>query len=158
MNKGFDVYDDENITTVNARLAEEVTDRALQLMGTPSKQPRFLFLNYFDPHFPYHPPEEFARQFASSQAADPLNLSLEPAALQQRVGLYDANCRAYFSGVSHRQNQRSRSIEFCRNFGDCRQKSPRILHNRQRRKPLVHCLRHARRRPRQSRWDCRVCR
>ncbi|MGE5193483.1 MAG: hypothetical protein ACM3U2_13400 [Deltaproteobacteria bacterium] len=71
------------------RLAKEVTHWALEVMSQPSRRPRFLFLNYFDTHQPYEPPEEFARKFGSPGAwlASP---NRDPIAVEQMVSLYDA--------------------------------------------------------------------
>jgi arylsulfatase A-like enzyme len=66
MDRGFEEYDDNNIETVNARPADQVTDRAIELLSEPCRQPRFLFLNYFDAHFPYQPPKEFTQLYSSS--------------------------------------------------------------------------------------------
>jgi arylsulfatase A-like enzyme len=60
---GFDHYDDERIGDVNGRLASEITPAALTWVESQRSQPFFLFLNYFDPHGPYAPPEPFASAF-----------------------------------------------------------------------------------------------
>ena len=60
---GFDHYDDDNITHVNGRNAEDVTDAALQWLGEVDTDPFFLFLNYYDPHAPYKPSVEQAKGF-----------------------------------------------------------------------------------------------
>jgi arylsulfatase len=57
LDSGFDLYDDSHITNFNGRAAEEITDRALAWLNKPTEQPRFLFLNYFDPHPPLVPPD-----------------------------------------------------------------------------------------------------
>jgi arylsulfatase len=88
LDRGFDVYDDENIETVNARPAEEVTDRALHLMSIQAEQPQFLFLNYFDPHFPYAPPSEFIQRLTNSDSSF-VSDDISPG-LQQRIDRYDA--------------------------------------------------------------------
>ncbi len=92
LNKGFEFYDDDNIETVNARLGEEVTDRALQMLRTPSAQPRFLFLNYFDPHSPYCAPPEFSHEFVTDYDL-PADVRDDPAAIQKMIGLYDGEIR-----------------------------------------------------------------
>jgi arylsulfatase A-like enzyme len=58
---GFQSYDDSGITSMNGRLAEDVTDAALRWLRQRPEAPFFLFLNYFDPHDPYKPPREFLR-------------------------------------------------------------------------------------------------
>jgi len=89
LNKGFDVYDDSNIFTLNARPGIDVTDQALELMRKPNDQPRFLFLNYFDPHGPYHPPDQYARKFVPGGTGVFAGGRRRPT-LQEKVGLYDA--------------------------------------------------------------------
>lgn len=90
MSRGFEQYDDDGILTANGRRAEEVTDRALEIMAAPSRRPKFLFLNYFDAHQPYEAPPEFQRQI------DVYDDTLEPprtahaAVVRQMVRLYDA--------------------------------------------------------------------
>lgn len=58
LGRGFDHYDDRNITTANGRAGEDLTDAALEWLEQ-TEGPRFLFLNYFDPHNPFSPPTEF---------------------------------------------------------------------------------------------------
>lgn len=63
LGKGFDHYDDEGISSVNGRVAKEVTAGAVRWLQSRGKKPFFLFLNYFDPHGPYTAPEGFAARF-----------------------------------------------------------------------------------------------
>jgi len=63
LNQGFDTYDDDQITDVNGRLGEQINERALPWIDKNAGRPFFLFLNYFDPHDPYIPPEKFRFQF-----------------------------------------------------------------------------------------------
>ena len=60
---GFSFYDDEDITSHAGRRAPEVTNRAITWLERPREGPFFLFLNYFDPHYPYEPPDAFAGRF-----------------------------------------------------------------------------------------------
>ncbi|HUS40697.1 MAG TPA: sulfatase, partial [Pirellulales bacterium] len=93
LDKGFDFYDDSNISSINGRLAEDLTDQALAWLSKPSSQPRFLFLNYFDPHTPLNPPHEFAQKIIPGSAASALQKSRDPdqgMELEQAIGLYDA--------------------------------------------------------------------
>lgn len=72
LNRGFESYDERNITTVNGRPATDVTDSALDWIRRNGEHPQFLFLNYFDPHGPYMPPEEFVgRHVMPEMLADP---------------------------------------------------------------------------------------
>ncbi len=64
-NKGFDYYDDKNLFSAKKsefhRRAHETTDLAVQWLRRHlvefSEKPFFLFLNYYDAHSPYTPPE-----------------------------------------------------------------------------------------------------
>ncbi len=58
LGQGFDHWDDRNITTANGRLAKDLTDAAVEWLEQ-TEGPRFLFLNYFDPHGPFTAPTEF---------------------------------------------------------------------------------------------------
>jgi arylsulfatase A-like enzyme len=61
--QGFDYYDDDHITTSDGRRADSVTDAALRWMERAAGRELFLFLNYYDPHGPYSPPEPFLSRF-----------------------------------------------------------------------------------------------
>ena len=63
LDKGFDHYDDNGITELNGRSANNLTDAALKWLDPKSEKPQFLFLNYFDPHWPLVPPVAYARPF-----------------------------------------------------------------------------------------------
>lgn len=58
--QGFDVY----LGPVGFELpAKELTDAALAFAETSPGVPLFLFLNYFDPHLPFVPPEDLRQRF-----------------------------------------------------------------------------------------------
>jgi len=64
LDKGFDFYDDNEISTSDGRTARQVSGAALKWLDSrPDGKPFFLFLNYFDPHAPYMAPEGFAWSF-----------------------------------------------------------------------------------------------
>jgi len=63
LNTGFDYYNDDNISSFHSKRASEVTSQALSWIKTIYEKPFFLFLNYFDPHYPYNPPGDFAHRF-----------------------------------------------------------------------------------------------
>jgi arylsulfatase A-like enzyme len=73
---GFDSWDDSGITDLNGRRAEEVTRSAVRWLDEEwlaedrldeeSDDPFFLFLNYYDPHFPYDPPAEYRTAFTAA--------------------------------------------------------------------------------------------
>ena len=58
---GFDYFDDDGIDSVKGRRAEAVTTRAVGFVERAREEPFLLFLNYFDPHAPYAPPQPFVR-------------------------------------------------------------------------------------------------
>ncbi len=61
--RGFDLYDDEFKDGRAERTSDETTDRAIAWLGQPSKQPLFLWVHYYDPHFPYAPPASLASRY-----------------------------------------------------------------------------------------------
>lgn len=90
LDKGFQTYDDELVDTLNGGRAKDVTDRAIRWLRTPVSGPRFLFLNYFDPHEPLAPPAEFADHFFEGRSVPPKAAARSAA---DRVKLYDAEIR-----------------------------------------------------------------
>jgi arylsulfatase A-like enzyme len=87
LDKGFDFFDEDNITTENGRRADDVTNRALAWLGETPRGRRFLFLNYFDPHVPFVPPDGFADRFSVEEVAR-VDRRTEEAA--RKIVLYDA--------------------------------------------------------------------
>ncbi len=78
--RGFDVYDEDFGAGHAERPARETTDRALAwLQGAPD-QPLFLWVHYYDPHYPYTPPEPFRAQFAKQPYLG------EVAAMDEQLG------------------------------------------------------------------------
>lgn len=61
LSRGFATYDDALGSSIS-RTAEEITDRALARIRAPRKAPLFLWVHYFDAHFPYTSPPAFARR------------------------------------------------------------------------------------------------
>jgi arylsulfatase A-like enzyme len=90
LSKGFDFYDDSKITELNGCMAEDVTNQALTWLDRPTGKPRLLFLNYFDPHTPLLPPEEYAQKFVPSGARYRTDPEDPPLELETYIGLYDA--------------------------------------------------------------------
>lgn len=71
LNKGFDVYDDETFEIseekdfeMQERNAFETTSRALKFLNETSKDKIFLWVHYFDPHFPYLDHPEAPKNFS----------------------------------------------------------------------------------------------
>jgi arylsulfatase A-like enzyme len=89
LGKGFDYYDDAQISTVRGRLARQVTSRALGWLKESQEKEFFLFLNYFDPHSPYSAPEGFGKTFLPKDTN--LNLSTgERPSVEENIAIYDA--------------------------------------------------------------------
>jgi arylsulfatase A-like enzyme/Tfp pilus assembly protein PilF len=63
--RGFDLYDDETPPGLAERTAQETTERVLTFLRQPSQQPLFLWVHYYDPHYPYTPPEPYRTRYAS---------------------------------------------------------------------------------------------
>jgi arylsulfatase A-like enzyme len=67
LSQGFGTYDCD-VDSVEGRTAGEITNRAISIVrehvGHQGESPLFLFLNYFDPHFPYTPPGRFRHAFS----------------------------------------------------------------------------------------------
>jgi choline-sulfatase len=61
--RGFDAYDDELPRGSVERSAKEATDAAIAYLSRPAAQPLFLWVHYFDPHYPYTPPEPYRSKF-----------------------------------------------------------------------------------------------
>jgi choline-sulfatase len=59
LGRGFDVWDEDFGNGRAERNAKETTDRVLAWLAKPSSQPLFLWVHYYDPHFPYAPPPPF---------------------------------------------------------------------------------------------------
>ncbi len=61
--RGFDLYDDTLPAGAVERTSRVTTDAVLAYLARPSSQPLFLWVHYFDPHYPYTPPEPFLSRF-----------------------------------------------------------------------------------------------
>ena len=72
LDQGFDVYDDQfdsvQVSGEGAeRRGDETTDRAIKWLDEKRGRKNFVFLHYFDPHFPYNAPEPFKSKFGNSR-------------------------------------------------------------------------------------------
>ena len=61
--RGFDIYDDALPPGSVERTARETTDAAIAYLAQKASQPLFLWVHYFDPHYPYTPPEPHRSRF-----------------------------------------------------------------------------------------------
>ena len=59
--RGFDTYDEPETAE---RDAKATTERALAFLQSAPKEPLFLWVHYYDPHYPYTPPEPFRSRHA----------------------------------------------------------------------------------------------
>ncbi len=61
LHRGFDTYDEDFAFSTKAlkRPGGEVTERAVAFIRAHGNGPFFLFVHYFDAHFPYQPPPPF---------------------------------------------------------------------------------------------------
>lgn len=66
LGRGFDVYDEEEREGQAERTAAETTARVLSWLDTPSTQPTFLWVHYYDAHYPYTPPEPYGTRYANA--------------------------------------------------------------------------------------------
>jgi arylsulfatase A-like enzyme len=92
LNAGFDYYDDLDIDTAAGRRAQDVTDRAVKWIERNPGKRFFLFLNYYDPHGPYDPPEPFFERFVGidrQQMREKRDLELLSAAYDGEIAYMD---------------------------------------------------------------------
>jgi arylsulfatase A-like enzyme len=71
LDQGFDRYDDdlgdeETLSGINERLADDTTKLALSWIDGHHKENMFLFLHYYDPHGDYNPPKPYDSMFTDS--------------------------------------------------------------------------------------------
>lgn len=80
LSQGFDYYDDEMVSSpadipgsqgqqgqlmkITPRPASEVTSRSLSWLARAADKPFFLWIHYYDPHYPYEPPPPYSDTFA----------------------------------------------------------------------------------------------
>ncbi len=67
--QGFDYFDDslpEHPGSRRKKLASDVVASANRWLGQEIQPPFFLWLHFYDPHFPFIPPEPFRSRFANS--------------------------------------------------------------------------------------------
>jgi len=81
--RGFETFEDFGVSRPGYRLeagleptADVVTDTALRWLKAQRGRPAFLFVHYFDPHWPYDPPSPYRERFPSRYAG-PLDASYD---------------------------------------------------------------------------------
>lgn len=90
--RGFDRYDDQLDPRRNERPAKETTDLALNYLSRLSKdKPLFLWVHYFDPHYPYEPLQDApADDFKAAYQAEIADMDQQIARLVDAVAQYRA--------------------------------------------------------------------
>lgn len=78
--RGFDRYDDDEPAGQAERSSKDTTDAALAELQQPVAQPLFLWVHYYDPHYPYAPPEPYRTKYASKPYLG------EVAAMDEQLG------------------------------------------------------------------------
>jgi choline-sulfatase len=63
LGRGFDVYADDLPVGQSERTARDTTDRVVAALQQPGAGPVFLWVHYFDPHYPYVPPEPYLSRY-----------------------------------------------------------------------------------------------
>jgi arylsulfatase A-like enzyme len=70
LSRGFEHWDEDDITGAGGRRANDVSDRAIAwLDALPADVPFLLFLNFFDAHMPYQPPRWLLRGYLDDPVA-----------------------------------------------------------------------------------------
>ena len=64
--RGFDVYDDTMPAGESERSARATTDAAVASLRKATSSPRFVWVHYYDPHYPYAPPEPWRTEYAKA--------------------------------------------------------------------------------------------
>lgn len=80
LGRGFDVYDEDFGQNRAERNAKETTDRVVAYLAQASSRPRFLWVHYYDPHYPYTPPEPYRSRYAKQPYLG------EVAAMDEQLG------------------------------------------------------------------------
>ena len=64
--RGFDVYDDQLPAGQVERAGAQTTAAAEAFLAQAGSQPSFVWVHYYEPHYPYAPPEPFRSQYAAN--------------------------------------------------------------------------------------------
>jgi len=78
--RGYEFYIDPSVRRglLLSVSCEEMNDRAIPWLRQNRERPFFLFLHYWDPHYPLTPPARYHHLFYDGDPFDPKNRSLEP--------------------------------------------------------------------------------
>lgn len=83
--RGYEYYIDPSIrrTLLLSATCEELNHRMIPWMNAHANEPFFIFIHYWDPHYPYTPPENLRHLFYNGKnPTNPDNHSLDPFWLQ----------------------------------------------------------------------------
>ncbi len=92
--RGFDVYDDALPSGANERSSRETTDAAIADLAKPAGGPRFLWVHYYDAHYPYDPPEPYRTRYRAHPYLG------EIAAMDEQLGRLEQAFERSVPGVS----------------------------------------------------------
>jgi arylsulfatase A-like enzyme/cytochrome c-type biogenesis protein CcmH/NrfG len=113
--QGFHVYHDPlerpptQLDWSDQRRAEEVVDDALETLAPHGGGPLFVWLHFFDPHWPYDPPPPFDPANPSCDALD----DTPPEELDERSALRDAcDVENYDGEIAYTDHQLGRFLDW----------------------------------------------
>jgi len=114
LTRGFDIYDaeliqDNFIKARRVKVADKVTEKALNYIDQHNGQDLFLFLHYWDPHYDYNPAKKYINIFDPDYQGKINGLrirnrkdlvpGMNPRDLQHIVALYDGEIRYTDDGL-----------------------------------------------------------
>jgi arylsulfatase A-like enzyme len=97
LGKGFEHWDDDGVTALNGRPAEDVTRAALEFVDDHADEPFFLFLNYYDPHNPWHDEPPLNEQGQPTRPPKPFHEDLVPLVVPPGFDWTKIDYRAFAS-------------------------------------------------------------
>jgi hypothetical protein len=114
MLQGFVRRDESQVLDRAAVSSEEVTERALSFLAASRRQPFFLFVHYFDPHYVYQDHEEF--DFAAAgglpRTGVPTNERVYVGAMARREGALDEVRALYAEEIAYADLHMGRLLAF----------------------------------------------
>ncbi len=78
--RGYEYYIDPSVRHTVLTVAvtsEDLNGRAIPWLRAHADEPFFMFIHYWDPHWPYNPPERYRNLFYRGNPLDPDNRSLD---------------------------------------------------------------------------------
>jgi arylsulfatase A-like enzyme len=129
ISQGFERWDDElgkvGSLDMPQRRGRRVTNAVLRWLSTEEARPYFLFVHYFDPHFPYDPPRQFRERYSSGYDG---TIDISPGSLKKlRAALQRGEDRAaevaerrarYMGEVTYVDREIGRLVDALRERGD----------------------------------------